>query len=184
MLNFTKVISTSVDSISRRLIKVLRKGLSDIQTPMQAAPYGVDSNPVKDMIAVYGPTQQKGQNVIIGYLNKSSLAAIGENRNFSTDENGNVVFYTWLKNDGTMEIGGDTDFMVRYSELKSAFDELKSDLNSFISVFNTHIHPAVGVDTVTGAPVTVTLTPSASPGTPSAADISGAKIAEIKTFIM
>lgn len=172
MLNFSKVISTSVDSISRRLIKVLRKGLSDIQTPIQIGPYGVDSNPVKDMVAVYGPTQQKGENVIIGYLNINQLADIGEYRNFSTDENGNLAFYTWLKNDGTMEIGGNSDFMVRYSELKTGFDQLKSDLNTFITLYNAHVH-------VTPAGPS---SPTVSLATPSTADISGAKIQEIKTL--
>lgn len=183
-MNLVKVISTSWDDIGRTLVKVLRLGNKDIQTPLEATPYGTDSNPVKDMIAIYSQTQTKGDAVIIGYLNKNRLADIGEHRLFSTDSDGNLSTYVWLKNDNTMEIGGDTDNMVRYSELKSAFDELKSDFNTFVTTkYNTHVHPITVGGVTPGAGVgTGTSTPTVSSGSPSTADISGAKITEIKTL--
>jgi hypothetical protein len=64
-------------------------------------------------------------------------------------------------------MNGDTDFAVRYSELESAFNQLKQDLNAFILVYNTHSHSAFGG-------------PPSATGLDSAADISGAKIEEIK----
>lgn len=175
MLINTKVFSTEIDSLARRIVKFLRYGLKDVQTSVQVAPYGVDSNPVKDMIAIYGPTSEKGQTVIIGYINKNQLAGIGEFRTFSTDENGAVKFYTWLKNDGTMEIGGDAKNMVRYQELETAFNELKGKFNSLVQAYNTHAH--AGVTTGGGTSGTTPAT-----ATESTADISGAKIEEIKTL--
>lgn len=160
------------------MIKVLRYGASDVQESFEVSPFGDDANPVKDMIAVYSSTSEKGQSVIIGYFNKNRLADVGEKRIFSTDEDGNLSTYAWLKNDGTMEIGGNSDFMVRFSELQSAFNELRSDLNSLVTQYNAHIH--VAVDSVTSAPITVS--PTVAQGTPSTADISGAKINEIKTL--
>lgn len=175
MLNITKILSTSFDDIQRRLIKVLRKGNSDIQTPFEASPFGIDSNPLKDMIAVYGPTEEKGKTVIIGYIDKNKLADIGETRLYSTDSDGNLRFYTWLKNDGTMEIGGNTKHMVRYEELETAFNQLKTDFNTFITNYNSHVHTGV---TVGGSSTSFTVTPGVS----SSADISPAKIDEIKTL--
>lgn len=173
MLVIVKTISTSLDDLKRRIIKVCRYGKSDIQTSVEVSPYGVDSNPIKDMVAVYAPTKEKGKTVILGYFNKNKLAEVGEYRNFSTDEEGNVVFYTHLKNDGTMEIGGDSDFMVRYSALETGFNQLKSDFNTFItSQYNLHIHPTPAGPS----------SPTVLVGTPSTADISGAKIQEIKTL--
>lgn len=174
MLNITKVISTSFDDLQRRIIKVLRKGKSDVQTPMEAAPFGIDSNPIKDMIAVYGQTEEKGKTVIIGYIDKNKLAASGETRLYSTDNNGGLKTYVWLKNDGTMEIGGNTKHMVRYEELQTAFNQLKQDLNTFITIFNSHTHTGVTI----GVGSTSTTT---TPGTTSSADISPAKIDNIKT---
>ena len=59
-----------------------------MQTSIEAMPYGVDSNPIKDMVAVYSETTGKGETVIIGYLNKNLKAEVGEFRTFSTDSNG------------------------------------------------------------------------------------------------
>ena len=174
-MNFVKVISSELDKVKRRIIKVLRFGRSDVRTSLEASPHGIDSVPVKDLIAIYSETGQDGDTVIIGYLNKNRLAEVGENRLFSTDENGVLSTFIWLKNDGTMEVGGDTDFMVRFSELETGFNQLKSDLNSLISTFNTHVHPGVTVGAASTL-ITVTLE------TPSNADISNAKIQEIKTI--
>ncbi|KKN55741.1 hypothetical protein LCGC14_0579510 [marine sediment metagenome] len=129
-MNLVKIISTEIDDLTQRVSKFLRFGLNDVQTAIQTAPYGMDSNPIKGMIAVYGATSEKGKPVIIGYINKNQLADIGEARIFSTDENGVLKTFIWLKNDGIIEIGGDVDNMVRFSELKTAFNEMQSDVNT------------------------------------------------------
>ncbi len=69
-----------------------------------------------------------------------------------------------LRNSGTVEINGDSDFMVRFSALRTAFNQLKSD-------FDTHVHSGV----VTGGNNT------AVPTAVSAADIDPAKIDNVKT---
>lgn len=157
-MNLAKTISTEINDLAERVVKFLRFGLKDIQTARQAAPYGMDSNPIKDMIAIYGATSDKGKPAIIGFINKNQLADIGEARMFSTDENGVLKTYIWLQNDGIMEVGGDVDFMVRFSDLKAGFDTL-------VTNFNAHVHGGAG-------------TP---PTIPSTASIDSAKINEIKT---
>ena len=153
-------------------------GKSDVQECRQVAPYGSDSNPVKDMVAIYAPTGEDGKNVILGYVNKDQIADVGENRQFSTDENGDLSFYLHLKNDGTAEFGGNTRTMVRYQELESAFNQLKSDFNTLVTAYNSHTHPYVGL--APAAPGNTT--PTTSSGSTSSADISGAEITEIKTL--
>ena len=165
MLNITKVISTSFDDLRRRFIKVLRKGKSDVQTPMEAAPFGIDSNPIKDMIAVYGQTEEKGKTVIIGYVDKNKLAASGETRLYSTDNNGGLKTYVWLKNDGTMEIGGNTKHMVRYEELNTALQNFKTLMQTELGKIQTGIIAGGG---------------SYTPGSLTI-DVSPAKIDNIKT---
>jgi len=122
-------------------------------------PYGVDSNPIADMIAVYSPTLQKGRAVIVGYINKNQLAAVGEHRIYSTDSQGNLKFSIWLKNDGTCEIGGNENHLTRFEELEAGF-------NQFVQDFNSHSHASNGVP----------------PTVPTSAEISRAKIEEIKTL--
>lgn len=171
-MNIVKTISTSIRE-NVRWIKVLRKGTSDIQESRQVSPHGIDSNPVKDLIAIYAPTFQTGKPVIIGYINKNQISDVGEFRCFSTNEHGNLSTYVHLKNNGHMEIGGSSDHMVRFSKLESAFNELLNDHNSLVTSYNSHMHPTAP----TGPPSLPTIL-----GSPSVADISLAKINEIKTI--
>jgi len=172
-----KVISTEFDKLKHRIVKVLGLGSRDVQTGKEASPFGIDSNPVKDMIAIYAQTSVKGKTFVIGYLNVNQLAAVGEIRLFSTDKEGDLKISVWLKNDGTIEIGGNTKNMVRYQELESGFNALKEDHNKLVDAFNAHMHATAA----TGPPSTPT--PGIGiPAQPSTADISGSKIDEIKTL--
>ena len=70
-----------------------------------------------------------------------------------------------------IELNGNTDYAVKYNELKIAFDQLKSDFNNFVSLtYGLHTHPYV--DTPIGPSVT---SPTTSMGTPSTADMSTSK---------
>jgi len=171
MINVTKTISTSIKN-AVRFVKFLRMGKSDVQECRQASPFGIDSAPTKDMAAIYAKTGEVGKPVIIGYINKNQIAEDGEFRIFSTDSDGGVQFYIHLKNDGTAEIGGDTDNMVRFQELETGFNDLKTDFNNLVTAYNLHIHPSSSGTT----------SPTATQGTSSTADISGSKIDEIKTL--
>lgn len=174
-MHLVRVISSQVKK-GLRLVKFLGLGKDDVQETHVVAPFGVDAHPVKGWIALYARTASKGEEVLVGYVNKSNLADVGEHRIYSTNENGEVQTFIWLKNDGTIEVGGDSDFMVRYSKLETAFNELKQDFNSLVNVYNAHMHPY----TDDGSPATTS--PTTSQGQTSNADISPAKIEEIKTI--
>lgn len=79
----------------------------------------------------------------------------------------NVVYNGETKK---IKILGDIDNAVRFSKMESAFNSLKSTVNSFITGFNVHTHPVSGSSTL--APT--------SPATPATADISPSKINEIQ----
>ncbi len=176
MISLVKTLSTSIDKLNRRVVKFLRLGRKDIQTSLEASPYGVDSNPIKDMIAIYQQTGEKGKTIIVGYINKNQQAEPGEYRLFSTNAAGDEQTFIWLRADGTIEVNGDSDNMVRFSELESGYNELKSDFNSHIINWN-----AFAAAYVPGGPTPVGLPPTATTSSSSAASISGAKIDEIKT---
>lgn len=177
MATFVKVISDEISNLGTRIVKILRYGLDDKQTAVQVAAPGVDASPIKDMIAVYAPTAEKGQTAIVGYINKNQIAEAGEHRIFSQNADGEVQFAIHLKADGTAEVGGADDNMVRFSKLQEAFNQLKSDHNDLVNAFNAHMHPTAG----TGPPSPPT-PGTGIPAQPSTADISPAKIDEIKTL--
>ena len=144
---------------------------ADTHESIQLAPFGDDSCPIPGVKGVKARTSTDAYHVILGYFNRSNVAAAGEKRLYSVKSDGTISFYVHLKNDGSMVIGGDDDYMVRYSKLKEGFDQLKSDFNTFKAT-HTHIGVTAGGG-VSGIP---------SDGTPSEADISGCKIDEIKTI--
>lgn len=176
IMYLTKTISQAVTTGVRR-IKVLLFGASDVRTAQQVTPFGIDSAPVNDMIAVYSDTGITGQQVIVGYLNKSLLAQSGELRLYSTNSSNSVQFYAWFKADGTLELNGNTDNLVRFSKLEDGFNQLRSDFNEFVSAFNSHVHATAA----TGPPSTPTPVPTIIPVTSSTASIADSKITEIKT---
>lgn len=165
-MNLVRVISTVLDTIKRRIIKVRVLGLDDIQTCFESAPYGNDSNPIKDMQAVYAKTGDRGKTIIIGYINKNQLADIGENRMYATDSDGNLKFFIWLKNDGTCQLGGDGHNAVRYTPLNTGLQQLVDALQVQLGLIATGIAAGGGSYT----PGTLTL------------DITDSRIDEIKTL--
>lgn len=155
-MQFVKIISTEFDELKRTIVKFCRFGKGDIQTAVESSSYGIDSNPlVKDLVGVYATTSEKGQTVLIGYLIKDKIADIGETRLFSQKANGDVSFFVHLKNDGTAEIGGDEDNLVRYSALNTAVQQMKTDINTELVKIAAGI--ATGGGSYTVAPLSVNL---------------------------
>jgi hypothetical protein len=157
---------------TRRIVQVsLFKKAREIP---QALPYGVDSAPVREMVAVYANTADMGNSVIVGYVYKDAVAEVGSIRLYS--ENG----YVYLRANGNLELLGDSKHMVRYEELETGFNSLKQSVSDLTTAFNTHVH-TVGALPIPPATV-VPVSPPLAPAIPPTATITGAKINEIKTL--
>jgi hypothetical protein len=88
----------------------------------------------------------------------------GEKKIYSQDGGAVKAFITWFKT-GVLRLNGDGDHAVRYAQLQTAFDELKT-------AFNNHDHvytPGTGTPTTTASAVPQ-----------SAADITTSKIDTIE----
>jgi len=170
---------------ARRVIKVRSLGRSAARTAHLVQPFGEDSKPIAWM-PIYADTETTGQPIVIGFINPNVDSELlnGEKKIFSTNENGEESFYLLLKNDGTSQIGGTGDYMVRYNELETAFNKLKEDhnkvvtkLNSIITAFTTWI--VVPTD---GGAALKALVGTLQQEAASTADITPAKIEEIETI--
>ena len=161
----SKVISSELDKAKRRIIKVLGKGKNDVRTPFHTSSPNTDSPPIASMRAIYMPTSTKGKSVIVGYINENLVAEPGEYRIKSTDSDGNEKNYVWLKGDGTIEIGGKNDNMVRYSKLDLGLKNQDSQIQAELVKIQAGITAAGG-----------TYTPGSI-----ATDISASKINKVKT---
>lgn len=166
MLGLVKIISTEADKLKRLVAKFYYRGPKDVQTSHQIAPYGIDSNPIKDMIAVYGETNVDGNTVILGYINKNVLAEPGETRVFATDASGGLKGYVWLKKTGIAEIMGNTDNAVRYTPLNTGLQNQNTAINAELTKIATALNGLV---------------PGIYVPQPVSINISQSKITEIKT---
>ncbi len=152
-------------SAGARIAKFLGLGNADVQTAAVAAPYGIDSNPVKDMVAIYSSTIQQGEPVIIGYINRNSIAEVGGLRMYSTNADGQEQVYIYLRASGKIELAGTGDNVVRWTPLNT---NLQQSINTLNTNYTTLVSLLAGVGLVY-APTPVTL------------DISAAKVDEVQT---
>jgi hypothetical protein len=168
-----KVNKTKLSDLAYRIVKGLLKGKSDVHEAKQVAPHGIDSNPIEDMIAIYAATGEKGKPVVVGYINKNMAVDTGEIKMFSTDSDGEEQIYILLKNDGTAEVNGSGDNLVRWSELKQELDNWKQTIDQHITqTFTAHTHTGN-----LGAPTS----PPSSPGQSTTLDMPNSKIENLKT---
>lgn len=101
----------------------------------------------------------------------------GERRIYSVSEDGTEIkSILKLKNDGEMILNGGTDSAVLFSELQTAYDQLKSDFDNFVStVYGVHTHIVTTPDTINGS-----ASPTTAQGSPSTGDITPAESEDVK----
>lgn len=162
MITLCKVNETFISG-KFRILKVQQFGA---KTANECSPFGEDSNPLKNMTAIFAKTSEAGSSVIIGYINENQLANLGEKRIFSLKETGELSSYIWLKNDKTIEINGNNDNLVRFLPLNKALFNLDSNINAELSKISAAI-ASLGGTYVNSVVKT---------------DINDAKIEEIKTL--
>ena len=162
MISISKINSSLIEK-GFRVFKVLQFGA---KTADECAPFGEDSNPLKNMSAVFAETSSGGEPVIIGYFNKNQIAEIGEKRMYSLKEDGSVSSFIWLKNDGKIQLNGNVDNAVRFKPLNTAITQTDTSINTELGKI---------------AAVLNSLVPGSYVPTVIQTDISEAKIDDLKT---
>lgn len=160
MISFS-TYKSAVIANGKRILKVLQFG---VKTAGECMPFGEDGSPLSNMMAVYAKTSNIAEPVIIGYINKNQLAQPGEKRIYSLRPDGTLSTYAWLHNDGTMELAGNGNNLVRYTALNNGLTAQDTAINTEL----TKIAVAIASLGGTYAPATINT------------DISESKINEIK----
>lgn len=151
MITLSKFKSAIIQA-GKRILKVDQYGA---KTAEECAPFGDDSNPVKNLTAVYASTGENSEPVIIGYINDKQLAKIGEKRLYSLDSTNNLAAYLWLTNSGDLELNGDADFAVRHSALNTSLQNEVNLLNAELTKVQASIAALGG--TYVRLPVEITI---------------------------
>lgn len=147
--------------LASRVVKAFRKIKSeafkdDTEETDVVQPFGFEGVPIKDMIALVAETSELGRNQVIGYIHKNVLAAAGESRMFSLDVNGTVKAYTWCKANGDLLLNGDSNFAVKFNELKTEYNSLKATVNDIAQKWSDFANNyAPGSPSTTGLPATL-----------------------------
>ncbi|MES2287277.1 MAG: hypothetical protein V4547_16415 [Bacteroidota bacterium] len=155
MMTTSKVKSCTINQRGGRDIKVEQYGA---KTALEVAPFGEDSVPMENMTAIYANTGTNGEPVILGYINESQMAQTGEKRLYSLKPDGSLGGWVWIKNDGTMELSGNADNLVRWEKLNAAVQQLAIDYNIELQKISLAI-AAVG-GTYTAMTVNPNITPA------------------------
>lgn len=171
MVKIAKIISSTIES-GKRILKILRLGKEDIQTSFESMPYGIDSVPVKDLIAIQMQTGERGKTVIVGYINKNQLSDVGELRIYSTDSQGVEKSFVHLKNDGTIKAEGSTIELNGNIDNAVKFTPLDASLQSQVALINTNFTQI--------AAVLNTLAPGAYVPTTVTVNINTSKVETVK----
>ena len=182
MIKVTNVISSIIDAVRRRRPKLQVSGQVDIQNVYESLPWGDDVNPPDGIKAIWAESSVTGKAVLLGYVNTNQLEELqkGERRIYSTNETGeDVAAFIRMLNDGTMHVLGTGDFLVRYTPVETAINELTQKLNDHIADYNAHIHTTTAVTGGGGPPGVIAATTSTS--TPANVDIEPAKITQAET---
>lgn len=135
MITFSKVIDFLLSN-KERTVKVQEFG---VKTAIEISPFGLDSGPLKGMTAIYANTSNDSEQIIIGYINRNQVAKLGEIRLYATDSNGNEVGFIYLKDNGQINILGDSYSAVRFEPLKQAIDTKDQLINAELIKIQTAI---------------------------------------------
>ena len=131
------IVDSTTTEDGMRMIKVDQFGAKE---PYECSPYGFDSNPVKDMTAIYADTSENGEPIIIGYVNENQLADVGEIRLYNSNKG-----YVWLRKDDTIELNGDSRTIVAFIDLKTELENTIVKVNAELVKIQTAITALGGV---------------------------------------
>jgi len=164
-------IKPNKDGTVDRILLQVEFTENDVRTIELMPGNGVDFNPVTGSRVFVASDSDSYQLAIASTDDIEPESNTGEYEIYSNDS-GTKKAKIKLKTDEEIVINDGTDYAVAFNELKTAFDQLKSDFDNFVNtIFNLHNHP-----TAPTGPVSV---PSVT-GSSSTADIDPAKVDKVR----
>ena len=135
MISLAKFKSFTIEQ-GKRILKLTQFGA---KTAKESYPFGFDSVPLSDWTAIYAETSNKDESVIIGYINRKQIAAMGESRMYSIGGDGEVKAFVWNKSNGDLWLNGSDYTATRYAPLNTALQDEKNLINIELAKISTAI---------------------------------------------
>jgi hypothetical protein len=147
--------------INVRMLQVQISNPQDIQS-VEYVPLAGDDNPPQNGDTVFILSFGQSYKCAIGVRDAivASMSA-GERKLYSRDSNGDIAAFINLLAGGNVELNGNAFSAVRFAELQTAFDALKSVVNTHTHLYNPG--PGSPIATAAGTPQsTADITPAES----------------------
>lgn len=149
MSNYTATVKKT-DNGQVRTVTVALFDPNDGRQATEAAPHGIDSNPVKGAQAVYFTTSNASAPVTGLYTVKEPKALPGELRLYATNAGGTEQCKMWLHANGNIEVGGTSGTVnanhgVQYEGMDSSLQALVTAINAQLTLIQTGITGVGGV---------------------------------------
>lgn len=137
-ITYAKFKSAVIEG-GKRIITCLQFGA---KTAKESYPFGFDSLPHKqNLTAVYLETGNKGEAVIVGYINADRLEELapGESRLYALGSSGELLGFAWAKNNGELWLNGSDYSAVRFAPLKQGLTNQDQSINQELLKIQTAI---------------------------------------------
>src|SRR4030095_3245043 len=101
--------------------------------------FGFDSTPLENYTAIYSETSNMSEAIIIGYINKTQIAKLGESRMYALGSNGELLGYVYARDSGVLELSGNTYSTVRFQPLNTNLQNQVTAINAELIKIQTAI---------------------------------------------
>ena len=158
------------------ILQVELDDVDDVQSVELVNASGVDYNPPPGSQVIVLDLGSAWKVAIASDDGIEPEADLGDYEIYSSDPTGATkISYVKCTKDALnqlVEINGDADFAVRFNELETAFNQLQSDFDNFVTtVYNLHTHASAPVGPIS---------PPSLTGSTSTADIAPSKVEDVK----
>lgn len=125
-------------------------------------PPGEDSRPLPDDVFVYVDSDNIGEKVAVGFLDTKNdpISGDGEKRLYSRSAAGAVQAIIYIRADGVVEVNGNTDFAVSFTQLQVILTKLATDINANLTAIQTSLLSIPAPTPYVPVPIVVDLTPA------------------------
>jgi hypothetical protein len=159
-----------------RLVTCTVSGPTDIRTIQLITPFG-DANPIVGSRLLILPAESAWEfGIMVEDVLASAAVLIGDKVLAANTPAGITAYVAARAATGFVELNGTSDTAVAFTQMKAAFDTLRTELTALVTAFNTHKHTGVTAGAVSSGPTD-------TPGVPPVADMTAANVSTVKVLL-
>ena len=123
---------------------------------------GEDSRPIPGDSMAFIHGDNIGGKVAVGFLDtvNAPVSSPGEKRLYSRNSSGAIQAIVYFREDGVLEVNGNTDFAVSFNQLQVILTQLATDINANLTAIATSLGSVPAPTPYVPVPIVIDLTPA------------------------